>query len=424
MKEVTLHYIWQYKCFNNMNLISHNGLCIKIIHPGYLNPNAGPDFLDARIKIDNTLWAGNIEIHVNQSDWKKHKHQNDKKYENIILHVCYFLDSQIPELDKIAPTLVLNGIVKPSFLEKYRILNENKLWIPCQSILQEEVLKREIPLYAYSLIVERLQRKNEVFTLLHNENKKDWEATAYQLVARSFGSKVNTFGFELLAKATPYKILMKHANNTFQLEAILLGQAALIPSSSKDDYVKQLEDEYKFLKKKYKLNPIKKEVWNYSKLRPYSFPDIKIAQWANFIHQFPKIFSYFLSLEKADIFLKKIEIRASNFWNTHYRIDRKSNHLKIKRLGKPYLNNLLINTLVPLVFMYGNENSNSKYIEQALSLLEQIPSERNSIVKNWKNLAYSANNALETQALLELKNEYCSKFACLKCRIGMKLLNS
>ena len=422
MKEELLHYVWKFQCFDKKGIKCNNGDTLQILNPGRHNQDAGPDFLEAKIKLNDTIWAGNIEIHVHQSDWKKHQHQDDPKYQNIILHVCYFMDETLPELDSIAPTLVLNGNVKPSLLGKYRLLNENKRWIPCESIIKPIILQEQIPLFAFPLVLNRIERKCKDVQAIFHQQKSDWEATNYVLIAQSFGSRVNKFGFEQLAKATPYKVLMKHSTNLFQLEAILLGQAALLPKNSEEDYVNDLIKEYDFLKKKYKLTPLQKTIWNYAKLRPANFPDIKIVQWANFIHQFPKAFTSFIELEDVNQFYKT-KIEASEYWNTHYRIGKDSIKRK-KKLSKSFLNILLINAATPLIFFYGLKNKDNARSEQALNILEQIPAEQNSIIKKWKELGYQAGNALESQALLELKNEYCDNIACLKCRIGMKLLNS
>lgn len=422
MKEDLLHYIWKFQCFDKKSIKCNNGDTLQILNPGKHNTDAGPDFLEAKIKLNDTIWAGNVEIHVHQSDWKKHKHQSDPKYQNIILHICYFMDETLPELDSIAPTLVLNGIVKPSFLGKYRLLNENKKWIPCESIIKPMVLQDQIPLFAFPLVLSRIERKCKGIQKIFEQQNSDWEATTYVLIAQSFGSRVNKFGFEQLAKATPYKVLMKHASNLFQLEAILLGQAGLLPKNSEEAYINDLIKEYKFLKKKYNLSPLQKTIWNYAKLRPANFPDLKIVQWAHFIHQYPIAFTSFLELDDVNQFYSN-KIEASEYWDTRYRIGNNSIKRK-KKLSRSFLNLLLINAVTPLVFFYGLKNKDNSRSEQALNLLEQIRAEQNSIIKKWKELGYQAQNALESQALLELKNEYCDNIACLKCRIGMKLLNS
>lgn len=423
MEENLLHYIWQFQSFNNKELLSKNGDEIEVIKPGLHNKDAGPDFLNAKIKISGTIWFGNVEIHVNQSDWKKHKHQNDPKYKNIILHVCYFLDNEDSLLDQLAPTLVLNGYVKPLLLEKYRKLNNNRNWIPCESLLTPMLLQEQIPLFAFPLVLSRIERKCKEIEVTYIRFNSDWEATTYALIAKSFGTRVNKFAFEQLAQATPYKILMKYASNQFQLEAILLGQSGLIPNNPRDKYIKDLQKEYAFLKQKHHLKPIQKTSWNYARLRPANFPDIKIVQWANFIHQYSKPCSKFLELESIEKFHNGIKIEASGYWETHYRIDTESIKRR-KQISKPFLNILLINAVVPLLFLYGKVNGDNTKIEQGLNILEQISPEKNSILLHWKKLGYAAQNALESQALLELKNEYCDNIACLKCRIGMKLLNS
>ncbi|MEX2589071.1 MAG: DUF2851 family protein, partial [Chitinophagales bacterium] len=424
MKEELLHFIWQFQNFKQNELESFDGKQIQVLNSGQHNGDAGPDFLNARIKIDDTLWAGNVEIHVHQSDWQKHGHQKDPKYKNIILHVCYFMDTEIPELNAHVPTLVLNGIVQPSLLDKYKKLQQNKHWIPCARMITPEILKSQMPFYGFALCMERMEKRCAEISEIFKKSKSDWEATAYAMLARSFGSRANKFAFEQLMQSIPYKILIKHAGNMFQLEALLLGQANLLPKAANDSYVQKLIEEYRFLKKKYNLKAMKREAWNYSKLRPANFPDLKIVQMAHFIHQFPQLFSKFLALKNAIDFSKHTKIKASSYWDNHYRIDTASKVKREKTLSPSFLNLLIINAIVPLVFYYGKKNDNLEIKESALNLLEQIPAENNSIVKRWENLGYKAENALESQALIELKKEYCDKILCLKCRIGAKLFNS
>lgn len=422
MKENLLHFIWQYRCYNQNEMESFDGRKIQVLKTGMHNHDAGPDFLDARIKIGETIWAGNVEIHVHQSDWKKHGHQSDSKYDNIVLHVCYFMDTTIPELDKKVPTLVLNGKIKAGLLEKYRALQLNKDWIPCQKLLSKEIIQQQMPLYSFNLCMSRLEKRCNEIAEIFNKNKSDWEASTYILLARSFGSRVNKFAFEQLMQSISHKILMKHSDVVIQLEALLLGQAGLLPTkNAKEKYVVKLQNEYKFLQHKYSLKPIKREVWNYSKLRPANFPDLKIVQFAAFIKQFPQVFSKFRNIVDLKQFTQSFTIKASEYWDTHYRIGKKSGIKRVKKISSSFLNLLLINGTVPMLFYYGKKNDNLVIKEQALNLLEQVPAEKNAIVDNWKKLGYTARNAMESQALIELKQSYCKNIKCLDCRIGVKL---
>lgn len=424
MKEELLHYIWKYQCFEKKELVTNDGSKLEIIHPGQHNHDAGPDFFNAKIRLDGVIWAGNVEIHVYQSDWKKHKHQEDTAYQNIILHVCYFYDVQIPELDRIAPTFMLNGSIKPGLLEKYKRLQLEQSWIPCSKMIEPEILTKELPFFSNALAVNRIGNKIKLIKKLDDTYKSDWQSISYILLGRAFGSRVNRLAFERLLASVSYKKLMKHKDQKEVLEAILLGQSGLLPRQSEQPYIQELIKEYNFYKRKYQLTPLPSEIWKYSKLRPPNFPEIKIVQFAHFIAQFPNIFDAIIHLKNPRALLDQLDIYADGYWKEHYRIEQKSKIARIKKLSRSFCELLLINAVVPLIFYYGKKINNLALTEKALNFLEEMPAEKNAITKRWENLGYSAQNALESQALIELKKNYCDTFQCLQCRIGINLINA
>ncbi|MCC6690076.1 MAG: DUF2851 family protein, partial [Bacteroidia bacterium] len=375
------------------------------------------------LKIGKTLWAGNVEVHLRSSDWKRHNHQLDKAYDNIILHVVYRDDEKLFRRNgEQIPTLQLEGKFDDSLFKKYLKFKAGKDWVPCASQLKS-VADFTINSWLHRVLAERLECKTEVFFQSLEKNKNNWEETFYQQVARSFGFKINSIPFELLAKSIPNAVLAKHKNSLFQIEALLFGQAGLLNKQFKDTYPQYLQTEYEFLRKKYKLQPIDSHLWKFMRLRPSNFPSIRIAQFADLIHKSVHLFSKIIETSNPDNLKKLFDLKASDYWETHYTFDNKSSK-KIKSLGSEGVHSIIINTIVPFLFVYGKNKGETKYTEQALMLLESIPPEKNATIANWKKFGIKSVSAYQTQALLQLKNEYCTHKRCLQCAIGVKLIQS
>jgi hypothetical protein len=404
MTESFLHFVWQYQLLNHSALLTSTGEKIEIIHPGTHNTNSGPDFSLAKIKIGDTLWAGNVEIHLKTSDWKKHKHHYDKKYDNVVLHVVYEHDKL--EDDNL-PILEIKNAIQPSLVNNYKKIIEHKGWIPCEKLIGSMDNFRFISGLT-SLAVERLTQKSFLIHEKLNQNNNSWEETFYQSVAHTYGLKINADSFEKLAESLPLKIIGKHKNSLLQIEALLFGQAGFLHHGMKDDYGNTLLSEYLFLREKYQLKPLKKEEWHFLRLRPSSFPTVRIAQFATFLHQSVHLFSRIKEIENVKQLQKLFESGVSEYYP--------------KKLGTKTIHLILINSVVPVLFAYGNATANDILKERALNLLEQIPAEFNAIIKKWAELKHNARNALDTQALLQLKNEYCDKKLCLNCHVGTFLL--
>ena len=419
MKESILHYVWQNKLFTVHNLQTTDGEPIEVIDVGKINTDAGPDFFNAKIRIGETIWAGNIEIHPNSSDWNKHNHQSDKAYDNVILHVVHRADAEVYRTD--GERLPQLELVFPKQIEtNYEQLFSQQKWIPCADKINL-VPAIFIQSWKNALLTERLEQKMNAIERLLNETNQHWEEAFYITLARSFGFGTNSQAFESLAKSLPLTILGKHKDQLFQLEALLFGQAGLLNPDELDAYSASLKKEYDFLRAKYELKPIESSQWKLLRLRPDNFPYVRIAQFAALIHSSSKLFSKIT--EHPDIeYIKQLFVcEPSSFWNTHYLFATES-PLKNKKLGSQSVNGILINTVVPFLFCFASQKNNDELKDKALQILEQIPPERNSIVQNWQNLGIISNSAYDSQAFLQLKKQYCDEKKCLRCRIGHKVL--
>jgi hypothetical protein len=422
MTEEFLQFVWEQKLFNTDNLKTVTGKNLEIIDVGKLNNDSGPDFFNARIKLDDTIWAGNIEIHKLASDWYHHQHQDDEAYDNIILHVVHRCDQQILRSGgEEIPTLVLP--VPQHVMANYRQFIDSTAWIPCQDrihLMDPFVLK----IGFNRLMIERLQERTNEITERLNKNKLDWNETFYHLLASSFGFKTNTVPFELLVKSTPSGILGKHRDNLFQLEALLFGQAGLLHQELLgDDHYLKLRSEYEFLAGKYNLKPIAGHLWKFLRIRPVNFPTIRIAQFAALYYKNDRIFSILNENISLHLLKELFNVSASTYWNNHFRFNQLSGKGK-KHLGESATDSLIINCVIPFIFVYGDQTEKHYLKDKALEWLDQLPPEENLIISGWNKLGIYASTAFESQALLQLKNRYCDRKRCLHCHIGSKLIRS
>jgi len=423
MTERFLHYLWKMKLLHNDDLKTSGGEDVQIIVAGEHNSDAGPDFLNARVKIAGTLWAGNVEIHLKSSDWILHHHQSDKAYDNIILHVVYENDSGISRMDgSPIPCLEIKGLFDAGLYETYQGLMRNPSWIPCERHLKK-VEPIIIDQWLYRMMVERLEEKVQPIFQALEENHHNWEETFYQFLAQAFGSKVNSGPFNLLARSLPVKVLAKHKNNLFQLEALLFGTAGFLDEKFSDEYPNQLRKEFNFLKKKYNLQPLKKHLWKFLRLRPANFPTVRLAQLAQLVFKSTHLFSKILETADVRSIASFFEAEPSDYWINHYRFDKISSNKK-KSFGDTSIDLLLVNTIAPFLFVYGKLRGEEEYITRSLQLLEDIPAEKNNITNGWQQLGIKGRSAFDSQALLQLRNNYCKNYRCLDCAIGHKILLS
>lgn len=422
MTEDFLHFVWKFKAFNLSGLKTLEGETIQVIKTGEHNKDAGPDFFNARLKIGSTTWAGNIELHLKSSDWRKHLHNNNGNYNNLILHLVYENDEDIAHTGKPVATAELKTLIDKDLLNKYNQLLYAKQWIPCANQLNT-VSSFTLNNWLERLLIERLERKAKTISSLLELNKNNLEETFYIHLARNFGMKVNAVPFELLAKSLPNSFLGKHKSSLFQVEALLFGQSGLLEKQFKDDYPNQLKKEYLFLQKKFSLQPIKGHLWKFLRLRPVNFPTVRIAQFASLIHNSSGLFSKIMETQKVDDLRKLLSSETSDYWNTHFVFD-KTSAAKKKNLGTIAIDNILINSIVPFLFVYAEYKGTEDYKDRAISLLEQLSSEQNNIIEKFTELGLKSLHASNSQSLLELKNEYCSFKKCLNCGIGISLLKT
>ena len=407
MTERLFHFIWQFQYFNKNDLIVTTGETVQILFPGQYNTNQGPDFADAKIKIGKTTWAGTVELHIKTSDWIKHNHQKDKNYNNVILHVVWEDDaSASPGLKNDVPVLEIKGRVSKILLQRYEELMNADSFIPCEKNIHTV---RDITWKSWKdrLLVERLLRKSKIADTYLQQNNYHWEETFWWLLARNFGMKVNADAFEAIARSIPINVLAKHKSQIHQLEALLLGQAGLLDEKFKDDYPLLLQREYKFLKEKYKLKPIHQPI-HFLRMRPGNFPTIRLAQLAMLITQSAHLFSKIKETDSLKDVVKWFDVTANDYWHYHYQFDEISSFKK-KTLGLAMIDNIIINTVAPVLFAYGNYHNENSYKEKALKWLEQTAAESNSITKGFQQLGIENKNAFDSQGLIELKNEYCGK---------------
>ncbi|MTK53399.1 DUF2851 family protein [Paludibacter sp.] len=419
MKEALLQYAWQHKLFYTGKLATIKGEKVEVIDPGQLNKDAGPDFFNAKIKIGETLWAGNVEVHVNSSDWKNHHHSEDYAYNNIILHVIAKHDADIFRTSGAE----IEQLILPCHEDlesRHEALMEPKSFVSCAKHL-DKVPRILLSGWKNSLLTERLELKvNDIEILLQN-TQNNWEEAFYITLARNFGTGINSIPFELLAKSLPQIYLAKHKENLTQIEAMLFGQSGLLNQSPTSDYANKLKQEYSFLKAKYKLQPIDAHLWKLLRLRPQNFPHMRIAQFATLTSKSSKLFSKVVNAKSIEEMESLFECSTSEYWQSHYTFN-KTSHPKQKPIGKSTIKILLINSVVPLLFTYGRYKSDERMQEKALTLLEQITPEQNSIIKKWKQYNIVATTAFDSQALIHLKKQYCDCKKCLQCRIGHYVL--
>ena len=424
MTERLLQFIWQFQYFNKTELFNTSGEAVQIIFPGQYNTNQGPDFSDAKITVDKTTWAGTVELHIKTSDWNKHNHQHDKNYNNVILHVVWENDTSTGSvLENEIPIIELKDRVSKILLQRYEELMNAESFIPCEKNISTV---RDITWKSWKdrLLAERLLRKSTIVETYLQQNNYHWEETFWWLLARNFGMKVNTEAFEAIAKSISVNILAKNKAQIHQLEALLLGQAGLLEGNFTDDYPVMLQKEYEFYKKKYKINPGGSIIpVHFLRMRPGNFPTIRLAQLAMLVHESAHLFSKIKEAESVKAVKEWFDVTANDYWHYHYRFDENS-AFKKKKLGDAMIDNIIINTVAPVLFAYGNYQDENKYKEKALQWLEQTGAEKNIITKGFQELGIENKTAFDSQGLIELKNEYCNKKRCLDCGVGNAILKA
>lgn len=422
--ESFLHFVWKFQYYNTESLKLVSGEELNVLKTGFHNHLAGPDFKEAHVEIAGISWHGSVEIHVVASDWYAHQHQHDANYENVILHVVWESDRQILASDgKPIPTLALKGLVKPGLLDRYEKLISNQSKIPCADSLNQSKSITRLSMLE-KVLVERMEVKSHLFINLLEANQRNWKETAYQWLAKGFGFKTNADNMLRLAQSIPLRVIEKHSNQIFQVEALLYGQAGFLNVDINDDYAYQLQKEYRFLQSKYSLKQtLTYNEWHFSKVRPTNYPTVRIAQLAALLVTYPHIFSFFSEIESRNQAIESLDVLQSEYWCTHYAIDKKS-LVRLNGISNTSKENIIINTAIPFLSALARYKDNTIYIDRALNLLSGIKAEKNHIIDLWKSLGWNVSSAFDSQGLIQLHNDYCLPKRCIECNIGISLVRN
>jgi hypothetical protein len=422
MKEDFLHYLWKFKKFDSTNLKTFNGETIAIVHSGQYLKLAGPDFFNAQIIIGKQKWAGNVEIHIQSSDWYLHHHETDSAYENVILHVVWKHDAEIFRKNNTEiPVLELRHYVENETLENYQSLTLQKSWIFCErqlASIDEFVLRN----WQERLFFERLERKSIPINQILSETGNDWEMALFCLLAKNFGLNTNGDIFMQIAQSIPFSVIRKEQPEPENLEALLFGRAGLLDVEKEDIYFKYLKSSWEFLSHKYQLPESHIEPVQFFKHRPDNFPTIRLAQFARLYHRQQHLFSKVMAIDSAASFYDIFKMDVSGYWQSHYQFDKLSPK-KPKPLTVSFMDLLLMNSIIPLQFAYA-KSQGKDISEQLIALIASLPAEKNVIVEKFSSFGMKSKTAFETQSLLQLKNEYCNKSRCLECAIGAELMKA
>ena len=423
MKEDLLHYIWRYRLYDISDLKTTDGERIEVEQQGMYNTDSGADFSNARVRIGEMLLAGNVELHIEQSDWFAHRHDKDKAYNNVILHVVYE-DNGKPtksQNGEIIPVLCLKDRIHGELMRRYDLLQASKGRIPCENLIGRLSTDFSFPSFYDRLVIERLQAKVTVVEGMLTQSTNDWDQVAFQMIASYFGGTVNKQPFALLASSLALSVIHKHRVEPMQIEALLFGQAGLLEADFDDEYPRTLKREYNYLRKLHSLTPIEGHSWKFFRVRPVSFPTIKIAQLAAWLNEEEHPFRVILDCKSLADLRKLFDVEINPYWKEHFQFDKPARNNNTS-LGNMLTDVLLINAVAPLLFSYGRYKDDERICQRALDLLTEISAENNAIIRMWDSFGLNAKTATDSQAQLQLYNEYCLKQRCLSCQIGHKIL--
>lgn len=420
--EKLMQYVWKHRLWRSEDMVTNTGKKVRVVDPGLLNTDAGPDFFNAKIEIDGHMWVGNVEMHYRATDWKRHHHDSDKAYDSVILHVVAKDDAPVRRTNgELIPQLVLE--VSPQFNADYASLVGATIEVPCAEKIKQ-VPHLTIVEWVEGLAFERLHGKVERIHQLLDSFNGSWEDVCYVTLARNFGFGINNDAFERLARRTPLRLLGKHSDSVLQIEALLFGQAGMLDAQKPgmDSYYNQLCTEYAFLSNKFQLTPMEKESWKLFRIRPQNFPYRRIAMLAQFIEGGFRMMSRIHEAEGEKEMRALFEVELSGYWTKHYTFG-KPNERATATLSRSSIDIILINTVAPLLYAYGELTGNYEMTDKAIKLLEDLRAESNSIVSHFVAYGIDCPDALTSQALVQLKREYCDARKCIYCKIGHHLLS-
>jgi len=422
LNEDFLHYIWQYRLLTRLNLYCTNGETLQIIHPGLRNTNAGPDFSTAKLRIGGQLWVGDVEIHVKASDWLLHHHQKNPSYDTVILHAVCEDDAPICRTDgSLVPVLLLKDLVPEAMFGKYRALIEGRSFFPCaQQVGQLDGLA--VKKMLNRMVTERFREKTAELEHHLEQNHHNWNETFHMLLIRNFGFRVNNLPFQLLAAGLPATLLAKHRNQPLQIEALLFGQAGFLEGDFRDSYPRQLQSEYRFLKKKYQLQAGDQSLWKFLRMHPQNFPVLRIAQLAGMLAGSSQLFAEVLELCDLKELLRLFSPgQVHHYWKDHVNFDSARREMPVQ-LGRKSAENLIINTVCLILYCYGTYFSQPELKQRAIALLKRIPAERNAVTAHYRKAGLKLATAYDSQAVLQLHKHFCSARKCLNCEIGREII--
>jgi len=418
--ELFFQFIWQYSLFQNEGLFTLGGEPLLVQFPGKKNTNAGPDFEEAKVRIGSTLLVGNVELHLKTSDWYRHGHQHNKAYDNIVLHVVWENDLPLDEKSNV-PVMEMRNHIPEHILNNYEALQYTLQTIPCAAHLAEvNILTKEA--WLSRMLAERWEMKFAEWDDLLKLNAGDWRVLLYWRLAANFGFKTNAVPFLLLAQSLPVNILGRHHKNLFQIEALFFGQAGMLDQEFTEEYPFKLKQEYQYLQRKYKLEPITSHLWKFMRMRPANFPSIRIAQFAALVHQSLHLFTQIISSSSLADLEQLFEVSASDYWDNHFRFEEAQNGNSAKNFGTESIQNVILNTIAPIRYMFSSRSGLGDHCETSVELLEKLSAEKNKIINEWISLKWLPENAAQSQALIQLFNNYCSHKKCLNCSIGNSII--
>lgn len=423
ISEAFLHHAWKFNWLEKKPLSTHNGKSLEIIHPGNHNHHGGPDFLNARLRIDGTLWWGNVEIHIHGSDWNKHNHQEDSNYKNVILHVVLHNDTEIfHHTPGDLPILDLSTCLNISIWDAHQKWLNNYRWIPCESVIQqiEPILWHNA---SDRMLIERMEQRVTSIVASLDSHGGDWSQIAFIELCKAFGFKSNSLPMEMLANSTPYTAIARHRSDPLQVEAMLFGQAGLLSSNSKDEYENRLMKEYAILQQKYNLTPTEATIWNFGKVRPHNNPILRLAQLAGAINKSEHLVSSLLYLDSAAL-LAWLRSETHPYWETNKHFGQNRSKHMDTTMGIPSAQQLIINVACRLRFAFGKHHNDMRMIDNALSLMHSLTAEQNSITQKWGSAGIPCEHAGDSQALIQLYSVYCTQERCFECPLGISLLQS
>ena len=424
MDERLLHYIWKFQKFDSSNLTTSTHEPIAVFHPGYHNHDSGPDFADARLRIGEVQWAGHVEIHNRASDWKRHGHQHDPAYDNVVLHVVYDPDTNILRPDgTVIPTVSLKGRLSPTLIDRHKALTHTVAQIPCDSQIAN-VEPLSITSMIERTVMERLEEKSSQVREILLQTRGDWEQANYVYLATSLGMKTNAESFKDLALSLRTDVVRKHVSKPMQVEALVFGMSGFLDYDPIDEYQRALQSEFQYLFKKYNLqSKLNKSQWKFSRLRPANFPTLRLAQLSAILCSEQSLFSRLIQATSFADVSKILSAHPSDYWSKNYDFGKPSK----KTLGPPgktAISSIIINAIVPLLVTYGKQTGNQALVDKAVDWLTYIPAEDNKITRLWTSLGVGNASAFDSQGLLQLTKKYCDQRRCLDCAVGNRILSS